>query len=126
LEQCSLKTFRRLTNGLIRLERIRNFSTTNPTYYSPAGKGDLPDIVVHQNIRVSDVIVSDILDSDHLPVIFHILDHIKIRNIREPIEKYRDWDRFQSLASELKSTKIEINSGIEANKAARDFTDSIA
>jgi hypothetical protein len=26
------------------------------------------DIVVHKNIRLSDVIVSDILDSDHLPI----------------------------------------------------------
>jgi hypothetical protein len=29
-----------------------------PTHYSPAGNGDVLDIVVHQNIRVSDVIVS--------------------------------------------------------------------
>jgi hypothetical protein len=35
---------------------------------------------------VSDVIVSDILDSDHLPIIFHILD-VKIRNLSEPTEK---------------------------------------
>jgi hypothetical protein len=39
-----------------------------PTHYSPAGNVDMIDIVVHQNIRVSDVIVSDILDSDHLPI----------------------------------------------------------
>jgi endonuclease/exonuclease/phosphatase family metal-dependent hydrolase len=40
-----------------------------PTHYSPAGNGDIRDIVVHQNFRMSDVTVSDILDSDHLPVI---------------------------------------------------------
>jgi hypothetical protein len=40
-------------------------------------------------IRVSDVIVSDILDSDHLPIIFHIQDHVKIRNLSEPIEKFK-------------------------------------
>jgi hypothetical protein len=75
-----------------------------PTHYSPVGtvgNGDVLDIVVHQNSRVSDVIVSDILDSDHLPVIFHIVDHVKIRNISEPIERFTDWNRFQSLASEL-------------------------
>jgi hypothetical protein len=44
------------------------------------------DIVVHKNIRVSNVIVSDIFDSDHLPIIFHILDHVKIRNLSEPIK----------------------------------------
>jgi hypothetical protein len=79
------------------------------------------DIVVHQNIRISDVIVSDILDSDHLPIIFHILDHVKIRNLSDPIEKLTDWDRFQNVASELISPKIEIKSGVEADKAAREF-----
>jgi hypothetical protein len=78
------------------------------THYSPSGNGDVLDVVVHQNIRVSDVIVSDILDSDHLPVIFHILDHVKIRNLSDPTEKFTDWDRFQNLASELISPKIEI------------------
>jgi hypothetical protein len=68
--------------------------------HSPAGNGDMLGIVVHQNIRVSDVIVCDILDSDHLPVI-HILDHVKIRNLSVPIEKFTDWDQFQSLALEL-------------------------
>jgi hypothetical protein len=28
-----------------------------PTHYFPAGNGDVLDIVVHQNIRVSDLIV---------------------------------------------------------------------
>jgi hypothetical protein len=55
-----------------------------PNHYSPSGNCDVLDIVVHQNIRASDVIVSDILDSDHLPVIFPILDHVKIRNLSDP------------------------------------------
>jgi hypothetical protein len=76
--------------------------------------------------KVSDVIVSDILDSDHLPIVFHILDHVKIRNLSEPVEKFRDWERFQSLASELIYPRTEINSGIEADKVAGDFTASIA
>ncbi|PNF42024.1 hypothetical protein B7P43_G12302 [Cryptotermes secundus] len=97
-----------------------------PTHYSPAGNDDVLDIVVHKNIRVSDVIVSDILDSDHLPIIFNILDHVKIRKLSEPIGKFTDWERFQSLASELISPKLEINSGVEADKAARDFAASIA
>jgi hypothetical protein len=97
-----------------------------PTLYSPNRNGDVLDIVVHENIRVSNVIVSDILVPDHLPVIFHILDHVKIRNLSDPIEKFTDWDRFQSLASELISPKIEIKTGVEADKAARDFSASIA
>jgi hypothetical protein len=69
------------------------------------------DIVVHQNIRVSDVIVYYILNSDHLPLVFHILDQVKIRNLSDPDEKFTDWDRFQSLASKLISPKTEIKSG---------------
>jgi hypothetical protein len=97
-----------------------------PTHYSPAGNGDVLDIVVHQNIRLSDVTVSDILDSDHLPIVFHVLDHVIIRNPSEPVEKFTDWERFQSLASDLISPRIEINSGEAADKAASDFTASIA
>jgi hypothetical protein len=84
------------------------------------------DIVVHQNIRVSYVTVSNIFDSDYLPLVFHILDHVKIKNLSEATEKFTDWFRFQSLASELISRKVEINSGVEADKAVRDFTASIA
>jgi hypothetical protein len=72
------------------------------------------------------VTVSNILDSDHLPILFHILDHVKIRNLSEPIEKYTDWEQFQSLASDLISPRLEINTGVEAYKAAREFTASIA
>jgi hypothetical protein len=42
-----------------------------PTQYSPAENGDVLDTVVHKSIRLSEVTVSDILDSDHLPIDFH-------------------------------------------------------
>jgi hypothetical protein len=71
------------------------------SHYSPTENGDVLDIVVHQKISVSVVTVSDILESNHLPVIFQILDHVKIRNLSDPMEKFTDSDRFQSLASEL-------------------------
>jgi hypothetical protein len=96
------------------------------TNYSPAGNGNVLDIVVHQNVRMSEVIVSDVLDSDHLPILFRILDHVTTRNLSEPIEKFTDWERFQSLASDLVCPKIQINSGVEADKVAREFAASIA
>jgi hypothetical protein len=65
-----------------------------PTHYSPVGNGDVLDIVVHQNIGVSRVIVSVIFDADQLPIVLHILDHVKIKNLSEPTEKFTDWDRF--------------------------------
>jgi endonuclease/exonuclease/phosphatase family metal-dependent hydrolase len=96
--------------ALFELSEFEISAPQYPTHYSPAGNCDVLDIVVHKNISVSDVIVSDILDSDHLPKIFHILDHVKIKNLSEPIEKFTNWDRFQSLLSELISPRIEINS----------------
>jgi hypothetical protein len=47
-------------------------------------------------------------------------------NLSEHIETFTDWDQFQSLASELILPRIEINSGIEADKAACNFTASTA
>jgi hypothetical protein len=75
------------------------------------GNGDVLDIVVYKNIRLSNVIGYDILDSDHLPILFHILDHERTKNFSARTEKLTDWERFQSLASNLISPRIEINSG---------------
>jgi hypothetical protein len=74
----------------------------------------LREMVTHWTLwftRILDfqVTVSNILDSDHLPIIFHILDHVKIRNLSEPIEEFTDWERFQSLASDLTSPRLKLN-----------------
>jgi hypothetical protein len=52
---------------------------------------------------------------------FCILDHIKVKDILDQVEKFTDWERFQSLASALVSPRVEINLCIEADKAARDL-----
>jgi hypothetical protein len=70
--------------------------------------------------------VTDILDSDRLLIVFHLLDHIKTRNLLDPADKFTDWELFQSLASELISPRIQINLDEEADKATRDFTASTA
>jgi hypothetical protein len=80
------------------------------------------DIVVHKNVRLSEVIVSDILDSDHLSIIFHLLDHNRSRNLSDPVDKFTDWEWFKRLASELVSPKIQINWEEETDKSAHDFT----
>jgi hypothetical protein len=74
------------------------------------------DIIVHRDVLQSKVIVSDILDSDNLPNIFHVLDHDTTRNLSDLIGKFTIWEQFQSLASELISPKIKINSGKEVDK----------
>jgi hypothetical protein len=69
------------------------------------------DIIMHKNVRLSEINVFDILASYHLPIVFHLLDHIRIRILSDPVDKFTDWERFQSLTSESSSAKIQINSG---------------
>jgi hypothetical protein len=92
---------------------------------SPAGNGDVLDIVVHKNVLLSEVIVSDILDSDHLPILLHLLDRLRTRNPSDPVDGFKDWERFQILASILISPRIQMNSGEETDKAACEFNVSI-
>jgi hypothetical protein len=40
------------------------------------------------NLWLSEVRVADIMDLDHLPIIFCILDHVKAREILDPVEKF--------------------------------------
>jgi hypothetical protein len=87
-----------------------------PTHYTPDGKCDFLDTVVHQN-----VIVTDILDSDYLQKMFSFLDTVRTREALDPVEKLTDWELFQNLASELTSPNIQIHFSNEADKAARDF-----
>jgi hypothetical protein len=68
----------------------------------------------------------DNLDSDHHQIVFYLLDHIRTRNISDPIDKLTYSERFQILASELISPGIKITSEEEADKASRDFTAYIA
>jgi hypothetical protein len=75
----------------------------HPTHFIPNGRGDDLDIVVHNDVRLSEVRVLDIMDSDHLSIMFRILDHIKAREILDPVEIFTDWEWFQSLASALVS-----------------------
>jgi hypothetical protein len=72
--------------------------------------------MVHQNKRLSSVAIPDILDADHPPIVFHIQDHDKTKTLFEPVEKLADWKRFHSLAYDLISPRIEINSEQEAVK----------
>jgi hypothetical protein len=62
-----------------------------PTLYSPTRNGNVLDIIVHKNVGLSEVIVPDILDSDHLPIVFYLLDHIGTTNISDPVDKFTDW-----------------------------------
>jgi hypothetical protein len=60
------------------------------------------------DIRLSEVFVSDTLKSDHAPLVFKILDYGKYKNHMTLAEEFGDWVRFQSLASDLATSRIEI------------------
>jgi hypothetical protein len=75
---------------------------------------------------LSDVSSPDILVSDHLPVLLHVLDYVNAGDILAPVEIHTVWELFQSLVSELISPRIQINTADEAEKAACNFAASIA
>jgi hypothetical protein len=81
--------------------------------------------MLHRNVRISDVNVLEILDSDHLPILFHMLDHVSTRDISAPIEIHTDWEQFQSLASVLIAPRTQIHTSDDAEDAARTFSASI-
>jgi hypothetical protein len=72
--------------------------------------------VVHRDFRFSEVRLLEIMDSES----YYGLE------ILDPVEKISDCERFPSLASDLVSPRFEINSSIDADKAARDLAASIA
>jgi hypothetical protein len=85
-------------------------------HYTPDSRGDVLDIVEHQNI----------LYSDHLQINFYILDPVRTKEASDPVEKLRGWKLFQSLASEIILSNIQIHSSNKAHKAPRYFADYIA
>jgi hypothetical protein len=70
--------------------------------------------------------VSDVLDSVYLPIVFNILDHVRTRNLSDSVEKFTYWEWFQRLVSDLISPGNEINCLEDGDEAARNFTASIA
>jgi hypothetical protein len=97
-----------------------------PTHFSPAGNGEVPNIMVHKTVRVSINVVSNILDLDNVPIVFQLLDLLRTNNPSDPVDKFTDWQRFQNLTSEIISPRIQINSGTENEKAAGNFIFSTA
>jgi hypothetical protein len=114
---------------LLKLQDNSDFQISaprHPTHYTPSGNGVVLDIVLYRNVRMFDITVLEILDSDHLPILFHMLDHVSTRDISAPIEIHTDWERFQSLASDLTSPRTQIHTPENAEEAARKFAASIA
>lgn len=97
-----------------------------PIHYALQWNCYVLDIVLHWNFCLSEVIVSDVLDSDPLSVLFHNLNHVRARDILPPVEIHTDWMRFRNIASGLISPRIQINTVDKAERTASNFAASIA
>jgi hypothetical protein len=69
--------------------------------------------------------VSDILDSDHLSIVLHLLDRIRIRNLSDSVDKIHRFGALSKPFSELILTRILINLGEEIDEADRYFIATI-
>jgi hypothetical protein len=69
--QFGIVRFQTLRFEAVRIIVSSNFEISAPqcsVHYTYDRRGDAVDNVVHQHIWLSEVIIMDILDSDHLPV----------------------------------------------------------
>jgi hypothetical protein len=55
--------------NLLQINKFEISAPQCPTHYSLAGNGDVLDIVMHKNVRLSEVIFSDIMESEYLPIL---------------------------------------------------------
>jgi hypothetical protein len=69
---------------LLNLLHINEFEISAP-HYSPAGNGDMLDIAVDMDTRLSETVGSHILDSDHLPIFLHLLYNIITRSLSDQL-----------------------------------------
>jgi hypothetical protein len=82
----------------------------SPTYCALDGRGDFLDIVVHQKAKLSEVIVTETLDSGNAPIVVALLDPLTARKALHAVETLTDRERFQDLTSELIPPSIQIYS----------------
>jgi hypothetical protein len=84
---------------LLELFDSSNFDISAPhcsTHYTPDGKNDVLDIRTFE----SKVTVTDILDSDYLPIMISILEPVRKREALDPVEKL---DRLGAVSKPIKN-----------------------
>jgi hypothetical protein len=72
--------------GLFSSSSFKISSTQCPMSCTPNGRGYVLNVEVHQNVQWSAVIVAEVLDSDYLPIMFSIVDHVRARDMLDPAE----------------------------------------
>jgi hypothetical protein len=85
-------------------------------YTLDGGRGHVLDTVVHQNVGLSEVIVTDVLHLDHDQYCSAFLTLLEGGKLEIHLKKLTDREQFQSLASELISPNIQIYSSMKLIK----------
>jgi hypothetical protein len=97
-----------LGKKLLDLSDVNDFEISvpqSPTHYSTMGNGDVFDIVVHQNVWLSDVILTSWTPITYQsPSAYRIMLQQLI--FWTQLKKFTDWERFQNLASDLISPRL--------------------
>jgi hypothetical protein len=65
-------------------------------HYSPAGNCDMFSNVEQKNIRRPEVVESELLNSDQLLIIYHLLDRVRTRNVMDPVDNSQIRSGFKS------------------------------
>jgi hypothetical protein len=94
----------------------------SPTQYTPQEIRYILQTLVHRNVCLSDVTVSDVLESNHLPVFLHILDNFITTDSSASVETRTDTKRFRFLASALNPVLIKTDNVEEDENAAVTFS----
>jgi hypothetical protein len=61
----------------------------HPTHFVADGRSDVLDIVVYRDVRLSEIRMPDIMGSDHLLIMFCILNYIKARDVLDLVKIHR-------------------------------------
>jgi hypothetical protein len=78
--------------NLLHINEFEISASQSPTHYNVAGNGGMLHIIVHKNVRLSGGIVSDILDNNHIPIVFPLLEHVRTsrRKVSDADDKFTD------------------------------------
>jgi hypothetical protein len=76
--------------NLLHKNEIKISAPQCPSHYSPTINGDMFKTVMHKNVQLAKVTVSNILNSNHLTTVFHLLDPIRTRNHSDPV--HNSWN----------------------------------
>ena len=100
---------------------------TSPTHYPKnGGTPDVLDVVLYKNVRImTDVLTDNVLNSDHLPIIFEIDSQLFTSNTTDFTEKLYNWDIYKKSLHSVIQIPRHLSSKEEIDNAILIITDQI-